>query len=143
MPKTSAVDSTGALLWQVSNRWQAHQRASLKPLGLTYTQYLLLACLAAAGSRAMTQRALADVASTDPMTTSQVLRTLETNGWITREQHPGDGRAWSVRTTRSGASLSRRAHAVVAQCDEDFFASLGRGSTPFRAGLRALRDAER
>ena len=140
MPKASPVDTAGALLWQVSNRWQASQRAALRPLGLTYTQYVLLASLAAAGARPMSQRALADVASTDPMSTSQVVRALEANGWVTREQDPGDGRAWSLRATRSGTSLSRRAQAAVAQCDQEFFAHLGRGSAPFRAALRVLRD---
>ena len=41
----SADDSTGLLLWQVTNRWQAAQRAALKPHGLTHVQFVLLASL--------------------------------------------------------------------------------------------------
>ncbi len=39
----SADQSPGLLLWQVTNRWQAAQRAALAPLGLTHVQFVLLA----------------------------------------------------------------------------------------------------
>ena len=38
-------DSPGFLLWQVTNRWQAAQRAALKPHRLTHVQFVLLATL--------------------------------------------------------------------------------------------------
>ena len=38
-------ESTGLLLWQVTNGWQAAQRAALKPFGLTHVQFVLLAAL--------------------------------------------------------------------------------------------------
>ena len=41
----STDESTGLLLWQVTNRWQAAQRAALKPYGLTHVQFVLLASL--------------------------------------------------------------------------------------------------
>ena len=36
-------ESTGLLLWQVTNRWQAAQRAALQPFGLTHVQFVLTA----------------------------------------------------------------------------------------------------
>ena len=41
----SAEESTGLLLWQVTNRWQAAQRAVLQPFGLTHVLFVLAAAL--------------------------------------------------------------------------------------------------
>ena len=142
----AADDSPGLLLWQVTNRWQAAQRAALKPFGLTHVQFVLLASLAWL-SRAdridepVSQRALADQAATDPMMTSQVVRVLESRGWLVREPHPDDGRAFALRITDDGLALVRRAVVAVEQCDVDYFAALGSHVGRFAGDLRALRDA--
>src|SRR4051794_1514175 len=129
-------ESSGVLLWQVANRWQAAQRAALKPYGLTHVQFMLLSNLVRmGGTHGVRQRELAGQAGTDPMMTSQVVRALEARGLVTREVHPGDGRAWAVRATRAGTSLSRRAGAAAAACDAEFFADLGRGATGLHAAL--------
>jgi DNA-binding MarR family transcriptional regulator len=141
-----ADESAGLLLWQVTNRWQAAQRAVLKPFGLTHVQFVLLASLAWLSNDEPTappvsQRVLADHAATDPMMTSQVVRALEGKGWLVREPHPGDGRAFALRITEDGVALVQQAVAVVEQCDDDFFAALGTRGNAFRLGLRTLRDA--
>jgi DNA-binding MarR family transcriptional regulator len=140
-----ADDSAGLLLWQVTNRWQAAQRAVLRPFGLTHVQFVLLASLAWLSSdrpdaEPVSQRVLADQAATDPMMTSQVVRALEAKGWLVRERHPDDGRAFSLRITDAGVALVQRANAAVEQCDEDFFAVLGQRGRAFRVALRTLRD---
>ena len=72
-----ADESTGLVLWRVTNAWQAAQRAALKPFGLTHVQFVLLASLTWLDSvEPVTQQALAAHAGTDPMRTSQVLRAL-------------------------------------------------------------------
>src|SRR5438477_10996940 len=87
----TADDSTGLLLWQVTNRWQAAQRSALKPFDLTHVQFVLLASLSWLDADGpVTQRLLADHAVTDPMMTSQVLRTLEGRGLVRRDAHPTD-----------------------------------------------------
>jgi len=141
-----ADESAGLLLWQVTNRWQAEQRAVLKPYGLTHVQFVLLASLTwlsgeGPADRPVNQRALADHAATDPMMTSQVLRVLEERGWVTREPHPDDRRAFALQVTHDGVALVQRANAAVEQCDVDFFAALGSRGPAFRRGLRTLRDA--
>jgi DNA-binding MarR family transcriptional regulator len=141
----AADDSAGLLLWQVTNRWQAAQRAVLKPFGLTHVQFVLLATLAWLSDERrpeapVSQRTLADQAATDPMMTSQVVRGLESRGWVGRDPHPDDRRAFSLRITDDGVDLVRRAVVAVEQCDEDFFAALGPRRTAFAAALRALRD---
>lgn len=140
----SAEESPGLLLWQVTNRWQAAQRAALKPYGLTHVQFVLLASLTwlqgAGGGAPVTQRALADQAATDPMMTSQVLRALEARELVTRLPHPQDARARALAPTEEGRDLANRAVAAVEDCDARFFAALGGSLAPFAAALRTLRD---
>ena len=138
---TSADDSPGLLLWQVTNRWQAAQRAVLKPLGLTHVQFVLLASLThLTADGPVSQRQLAEHAATDPMMTSQVVRALESNGWVVREAHPEDGRAWALRVTRSGAALARKANTAVEKCDLAFFEPLATKQAAFVRALRSLRN---
>jgi DNA-binding MarR family transcriptional regulator len=138
-------DSTGLMLWLVTNRWQAQIRAILLPFGLTHVQFVLLAALAwldssgsSMASGSITQRGLADYAMTDPMMTSQVLRALEARGLVSREQHPTDGRAMLVGVTVEGLALVNRAIGAVEVCDARFFEPLGRGTAEFGVSLRLL-----
>jgi DNA-binding MarR family transcriptional regulator len=136
----TADDSTGLLLWQVTNRWQAAQRAALKPFGLTHVQFVLLASLTWLDSdEPVTQRRLADHAATDPMMTSQVLRVLERRGLVERASHPDDLRAWALSPTRAGVELANRANVAVEACDGSFFSVLGADAARFTSALRRLR----
>jgi DNA-binding MarR family transcriptional regulator len=142
---SSADESTGLLLWQVTNRWQAAQRAALQPFGITHVQFVLAAALTWLGTDGpVTQRQLADFAGTDPMMTSQVVRVLEDRGLVDRSPHPEDGRARALSVTRKGRSLVNRAIVAVEACDEAFFAPLGRSRASFTRALGALgRPADR
>ena len=136
---TEAQDSPGLLLWQVTNRWQAAQRAALKPLGLTHVQFVLLASLTWLESDGpVTQRDLAAHAATDPMMTSQVVRALQQRDLVDRAPHASDARAWALSVTAAGAALANEAVAAVEACDAAFFATLGSGLPRFSAQLRAL-----
>jgi len=138
----SADESPGLLLWQVSNRWQAAQRAALRPFALTHVQFVLLASLTWLESDGpVTQRQLADQAVTDPMMTSQVLRALEQRALIQRAHHPDDKRAVAVTVTPAGSELANRANVAVEACDRAFFSRLGPAVGSFAAALRTLREA--
>ncbi|HEY8913841.1 MarR family winged helix-turn-helix transcriptional regulator [Lacisediminihabitans sp.] len=133
------AESTGLLLWRVTNRWQAAQRAALKPFGLTHVQFVLLAALTwRSNDGPMTQRALADAAATDPMMTSQVLRTLEATGQVTRARHPDDRRAMLVTVTAAGIDLVNRAIGTVESVDDEFFGRLASAAPAFHTGLGML-----
>lgn len=139
---SDADDSTGLLLWQVTNRWQAAQRAALKPFGLTHVQFVLLASLTWLGGTTqepVTQRRLADHAATDPMMTSQVVRALADGGWLTREPHATDRRAIVLVATAEGKALVNRAVHAVEGVDEAFFGPLGEQRAGFTKALRTLR----
>jgi DNA-binding MarR family transcriptional regulator len=159
-PATSGLDtrhgtaerSPGLLLWQVTNRWQAAQRAALRPFGLTHVQFVLLASLTyltpltssePADTAAVSQRRLADHAATDAMMTSQVLRALEQRGLVARAPDPHDGRARAVTVTAAGAELANRANHAVEACDETFFAGLAERLPAFTADLARLADLGR
>jgi DNA-binding MarR family transcriptional regulator len=89
-----ADDSTGLLLWRITNAGQAAQRAALKPYDLTHVRFVLLAGLTwLAGDHPVTQKAVATHTGTGPMMASQVLRALEAKGLIDRGRHPTDSRA--------------------------------------------------
>lgn len=134
-----AAESPGLLLWQVTNRWQAAQRAVLKPYGITHVQFVLLATLThLAASGPVTQQALAELAATDPMMTSQVLRTLEGRDLVHRRAHPTDRRARALAVTAAGRELVNRAVVAVEECDAAFFAALGDAGPAFAAALRTL-----
>ncbi|RDI53281.1 MarR family winged helix-turn-helix transcriptional regulator [Nocardia mexicana] len=139
-----ADDSPGLLLWQVTNRWQAAQRAALAPFGLTHVQFVLLAALTwladTADGEPVMQRDIATHAATDPMMTSQVLRALEGKGLVRRRDHPHDRRAKSLVPTEAGVALADRAIVAVEACDREFFEPLRGGAAEFTAGLRRLRQ---
>jgi DNA-binding MarR family transcriptional regulator len=115
--------SPGFLLWHATLRWQRGVAAALAPLDLTHVQFVLLACawwLNREGSHP-NQLAVARQAGTDVKMTSQVLRTLEQKGLLTREVDPVDSRARRITVTRKGTELAPKAIAVVERVDTEFF----------------------
>lgn len=133
-------DSPGFLLWRVTLRWQRLMTASLRPLDLTHVQFVLLAStwwLTHVAGESPTQRVVACHAGTDPMMTSQVLRTLERKGLIVRADMPGDSRARMLSVTEQGAALARRAVAIVEAADDEFFGA-PKGRTGVVEALRLL-----
>ena len=88
------------LLWRVTLAWQRRVASALKPLDLTHPQFVLLTVTdwLTGQEGPPTQRRIADHAGTDPMTTSQVLRTLE--ACSSASPGPSDARAkGGLRTT--------------------------------------------
>lgn len=136
----AADESPGLLLWQITNHWQAAQRAALKPFGLTHVQFVLLASLTwLDAEEPVTQHDLANHAATDPMMTSQVLRVLEQRGLVDRAPHPRDRRARALTPSPAGVDLANRAIIAVEACDRAFFKPLGKEAPAFVHMLGALR----
>ena len=123
---TQPEESTGYLLWQVSMGWHLRMNQQLRPVGLTLTQFSLLAGLywLSRQGEVVTQQRLADYAHTDRMMTSKVLQTLEKKGMVARHSNPHDGRAKQLQLTDAGEGLLRQAHAVMQQADARFFGPL-------------------
>jgi len=119
-------ESTGYLLWQVTMGWHLRMNQHLRPVGLTLTQFSLLAGLywLRRQGETVTQQRLADYAHTDRMMTSKVLQTLEQKGLVERRSHPQDARAKQLHLTEAGEHLLRQAHAVMEGADAQFFGPL-------------------
>jgi DNA-binding MarR family transcriptional regulator len=135
-----ANESPGFLLWQLTNLWQHHIRCTLAPLGITHVQFVLLASVAwlEQMEQLVSQATLSRHARTDIMMTSQVVRTLEEKGLLTRTIHPTDTRAKVVSLTAEGREVARRAVAVIEEADDQFFQELGEQAPTFLSLMHRL-----
>jgi DNA-binding MarR family transcriptional regulator len=123
-PSSPWQTSPGFLLWHATLRWQRAVTAALKPLGLTHVQFVLLAgtwWLGATEGAPPSQRELSDHSGTDVMMTSQVVRTLEGKGLLTRQADPSDSRVKRLWVTEQGHDLAERAVVAVEAADREFF----------------------
>ena len=135
-----AEDSTGFLLWQLTNLWQREIRKALEPFDITHSQFVLLASIHWLGMQRqdVTQILLSNHTKIDPMTTSTVLRTLEQKGLISRQEHSSDTRAKSVTMTESGARVTVEAVKAVEKFDSAFFSRLKGNLVTFNKNLLSL-----
>ena len=119
-------ENSGYLLWQVTMQWQLSMNRALRKIGLTLTQFSLMAGLywLSKQKQTVTQQQLADYANTDKMMTSKVLTVLEKKQIIKRINDPGDSRAKQLRITDKGTQTLREAYHIVKQVDDLFFQSV-------------------
>ena len=114
----------GFLMWRAALAWQRDIAAALEPVGLTHSQFVLLACtqwLEEQGDGA-SQVMIAAQAGMDVKTASQVLRRLERAGLVSRQPDPKDARARIVTTTAVGREVGASATHLVEDADEAYFA---------------------
>ncbi len=119
--------SPGFLLWRVSTSWRSRIEKSLKLLGLTHPQFVVLAAtgwLTKEGEKA-TQIEVGKMAGLDRNTISQILKGLEEKEWIKRLPSE-DARAKHPLLTPKGSKLLKTALPVVEEADAQFFNALGR-----------------
>jgi len=138
-----AEDSSGFLLWQVTNLWQREIKKALEKFGLTHSQFVLLASIhwLTLGKQDVTQILLSSHTKIDPMTTSTVLRTLQTKGLLKRQEHSTDTRAKTVALTTEGIKVIKQAVKTVEEFDNTFFQSLGNKTKDFNKYLLTLLDS--
>ncbi len=138
-------DSTGFLLWQVTNLWQRKIRSILEPYDLTHAQFVLMASmywLSLQGQR-VNQKSLSEHSKIDVMTTSTVLRTLQKKALIQRYESPQDSRAKEVVLTEQGIKLIQETVKVVEAFDRKFFTVLGiQHNQVFNQNLRQLLQSD-
>ena len=137
-----AEDSSGFLLWQVTNLWQREIKKALEPYDLTHSQFALLASIhwLTLHKQDVTQILLSSHTKIDPMTTSTVLRTLQTKGLLQRQEHLTDTRAKTVGLTDNGKKIIKQAIKTVETFDRNFFAELGDKTENFNKQLLALLE---
>jgi DNA-binding MarR family transcriptional regulator len=120
---SSPNDSTGFLLWQVTNLWQREIKKALEKYDLTHAQFVLLASIHWLSSEAepITQILLSHHTKIDPMTTSTVLRTMVSKGFVQRQEHSSDTRAKTIHLTKKGQKIVQEAIKTVEEFDKRFF----------------------
>jgi DNA-binding MarR family transcriptional regulator len=135
-----AEDSSGFLLWQVTNLWQREIKKALEAFDLTHSQFVLMASIhwLTLHKQDVTQILLSSHTKIDPMTTSTVLRTLQTKGLLQRHEHLTDTRAKTVGLTDNGKKIIKQAVKTVETFDKTFFATLGDKTKVFNEQLLTL-----
>jgi MarR family transcriptional regulator, organic hydroperoxide resistance regulator len=133
----------GFLMWRATNAWQRAQRAALEAFGLTHVQFALLATLAADDAKkGLSQAEISARSGVDPMTTSQVVRILESRDLVNRTASPDDKRAQRVTLSTNGRATVRKAQPKVEKADTAFFAKAGKNAATLTAALQALATAD-
>ena len=137
-----AEESSGFLLWQVTNLWQREIKKSLELFDLTHSQFVLMASIhwLTLHKQDVTQILLSAHTKIDPMTTSTVLRTLQSKGLLQRQEHLTDTRAKTVGLTDSGKKIIKQAVKAVETFDKKFFSTLGSKTQLFNEQLLTILE---
>lgn len=119
--------------------WQREIKRSLKPIGLTHMQFVILANTywLYLQNKQVTQIEIAQQAKMDTMMTSNVIRTLEKKGLVKRKEHRTDTRAKTVALTKKGFNNLKKAVEIVENFDRAFFKNL-KNTKQFNHELLAL-----
>lgn len=135
-----AEDSSGFLLWQVTNLWQREIKKALLPFDLTHSQFVILASThwLILQKAEVTQIILSNNTKIDPMTTSQVLRALQKKEFISRKEHITDTRAKTIEITETGKKIIKKAVIAVENFDREFFSKLETAPQEFNQNLLSL-----
>lgn len=135
-----ANQSTGFLLWQVTNLWQREIKLALNKHQLTHAQFVLIASIywLSLHNQVITQIVLSKHTKIDPMTTSTVLRSLAQKGLISRQENLTDTRAKTIALTPEGIQMAKITIPLVENFDRDFFGKLNHGVTDFNQSLLEL-----
>jgi len=135
-------ESSGFLLWQVTNLWQREIKKALEQYNLTHSQFVLMASIhwLTLHKQEVTQIILSAHTKIDPMTTSTVLRTLQQKKLIQRKEHPTDTRAKVVVLTNEGKEITKKAIVTVESFDKKFFSVIGIKTKDLNQNLIELLD---
>jgi DNA-binding MarR family transcriptional regulator len=119
------MNISGLLLYSAGRAWKEQVTPFLRPLGLSFRAYLLLAAvhhLTQALGALPTQRAAATFAGLDANVTSQTAKYLAEHHLINRESSLEDSRANTLNLTLAGEQLLRRAEEAMVDMENNFFA---------------------
>ncbi len=126
MSQPSRVDvdsSIGLALKRAAASLNTAMEESLRPLGLTVSQYACLEQLRHRPDRSSADLARAVFVTRQSM--NEVLRGLQARGLLDRPDEADHGRARPVRLTPAGTELLTRASRAVAAVEERMLADLG------------------
>lgn len=96
--------------------------AVLKPFGLTFARYELLALLSFARSGALPMNKASALLQVHPTSVTNAVDRLQTAGLVVRSAHPTDGRTTLIELTSEGRTLAKSATAAL---NSEVFAQSG------------------
>ena len=133
-------DDTGYLLWQVTMRWQRRIKQGLDSIGLTHTQFVLMAATQwlLNTQEDVNQIEVANRAQVDKMMTSKVFKTLVGKQLVRMRASAEDKRAKHVMLTPQGRKVLQQALSMVDEIDQAFFSSLENQEATFRQMMQQL-----
>ena len=91
---------------------QAFRRRILHT-GVTPDQFTVLRTLTESESKGLTQRALAEIISSDPNTVASLLERMEASGLVERTEHERDRRAHRIRLLPHGRKIYKEVRAIA------------------------------
>lgn len=87
--------------------------AVLKPFGLTFARYELLALLSFARSGALPMNKASALLQVHPTSVTNAVDRLQAAGLVVRSAHPTDGRTTLIELTSEGRTLAKSATAAL------------------------------
>jgi DNA-binding MarR family transcriptional regulator len=133
-------DNLGYLLWQVSTRWQLAMNEGLGKIDMTQTQFVVMAALhwLELNCDSVTQNDIANHARIDKTITSKILKSLQNQGFVKRQEHAIDTRAKEVALTKSGFKLLEKANKIVENIDNQYFTKVEKNKLVLKNLLQTL-----
>lgn len=122
MAQPSVMQEPGYLLKRAQSKLRARMDDALRPIGLTTSQYAVLAILEE--DVALSNAELARRSFITPQTMNKILETLESRGLVERRPHASHGRILETRLTSIGASIVRRCHKAVHAIEDQMLSRL-------------------
>jgi DNA-binding MarR family transcriptional regulator len=115
----------GALLRVPSQAIHRRIIAELNAVGFEELRVPHMAVLQFPGPDGVRPGVLAERAGMSKQAMNQLLRSLETLGYVARSDHPDEGRARIVRLTRRGRTAYAKVHDILRDIEREWSAHLG------------------
>ncbi|HKQ83388.1 MAG TPA: MarR family transcriptional regulator [Steroidobacteraceae bacterium] len=125
MAKEERPFRIGFLIHDVSRLRRTVVDKALKPLGVTRSQWWVLANLSRHNGKGMMQTELAKLMDVGKVTLGGLIDRLEASGYVARQADPADRRAKRVVMTPKGTKLLAEIQRVAEQVNERIMGSIG------------------
>ncbi|MBN1836771.1 MAG: MarR family transcriptional regulator, partial [Spirochaetales bacterium] len=136
LPQLRLDNQVCFLVYSLEHKISRLYRELLRPLGVTYPQYLVLLVLWE--EQRMGVAALAERLHLDTGTVSPLLKRMERAGLVTRRRSAADERSVEVSLTAKGRALEKRAAGIPAALLDRLAPPKGVDGERFVQDLRAL-----
>jgi DNA-binding MarR family transcriptional regulator len=113
----------GFLVWDVSRLWRVVLDRALKPLGVTRSQYSIIAFLSRRDG--MTQTAVAPDLALTKVAGGGLLERMEAVGLVERRADESDARVRRVYLTRKGTRITQKIRELVDPIEAEMLAPIG------------------